>query len=444
MSSALADVVIAGGSHVGLALALALVRLGGPETTVTVIERGAAAPSGPAPSGPAPSSPASADPALSGPSLLGPALAGPAAAGPAAADPRAFALSAGSKALLEAIGVWPALADAAEPVRRIEITDSALDDAIRPVLLGWDNTTAGGAPASFIVEARRLGAALAARVRATPSIRLVEGREVAGLAMASDGVRLGLAGGGEAKGALAVAADGARSRLRDLAAIQSVGWGYEQTGLVATVASERPHEGRAVQHFLPGGPFALLPLTGGRCCITWSEAAAEAARIQALDDTGFLAEAQRRAGWRLGALALAGPRGAFPLVFQSARTLIGPRLALAGDAARSVHPIAGQGLNLGLRDAAALAECIVDAMHVGLPAGDAAALERYERWRRFDAFSWGAGFTALNQLFSNDIGPLRALRGVGLGIVDRLPGLKDLLVAEAAGQAGEVPRLMAG
>lgn len=403
----MADVVIVGGSHVGLALALALVRLGGRETTVAVLERGAIGNAAPA----------------------------------APADPRAFAISHGSRALLEAIGVWPLVADAAEPVLGIEITDSALDNVIRPVLLAWDNTAAGE-PASCIVEAHRLTAALAERVRSTPSIRLVEHADVVSLDLGAARATVGLADGRTVTGSLAVGADGARSRVRDLAGVQSIGWGYGQTGLVATVGLERPHGGKAVQHFLPGGPFALLPLPGRRCCITWSETDDEARRIMALDDAGFLEEAQRRAGWRLGALSLEGPRGSWPLVFQSARTMIGRRLALAGDAARSVHPIAGQGLNLGLRDVAALAECIVDSLHLGLDAGDAAGLERYERWRRFDAFVWGAGFTALNQLFSNDVGPLRALRGVGLGVVDRLPGLKALLVAEAAGRTGEVPRLM--
>lgn len=405
MSTSPADVVIAGGSHVGLALALALARLGGGEVAVTVLDRGPAG-------------------------------------GTAVSDPRAFALSAGSRAMLTAVGVWPRIAAGATAVRAIEITDSALEHAIRPVLAGWDNTD-GGEPASFIVEAARLGAALAEAAADEAAITVLAEAEVDRLGIEMGAAVLGLSDGREIRAALAVAADGARSRLRGLAGIQSIALDHEQVGIVATIAHERPHRDRAVQHFLPGGPFALLPLAGDRSAVTWSERAEEARRVLALDDRDFLAEIEQRAGGKLGALTLAGPRGSWPLVSQAARAMAARRLALTGDAARSVHPIAGQGLNLGLRDAAALAECVTDAIRVGLDAGDASALERYERWRRFDAFSWGAGFTALNQLFSNDSTALRALRGAGLGVVDRLPGLKALLVAEAAGRTGEVPRLMA-
>lgn len=400
-----ADVAIVGASHVGMALALALARLGGPELAITLIDRGTAE--------------------------------------RPEADPRAFAISAGSRRLLAAIGAWDRISGATEPVRSIEITDSALEHAIRPVLLAWENSI-DGEPASWIVEAARLEAALAEAVAATASIARIESAEVTGLERGAVLARVMLAGGGEVDAPLVVAADGARSRLRGLAGIGVVAWGYEQTGIVATVAHERPHDGKAVQHFLPAGPFALLPLPGNRSAVTWSEGAEEARRVLALDDAAFLAEVDLRAGGRLGGLALAGPRGGWPLAYQSARALAGPRLALAGDAARSVHPIAGQGLNLGLRDAAALAECVTDAVRVGLDAGDASALERYERWRRFDSFGWGAGFDALNRLFSVDSTLLRAVRGAGLGIVDRLPGLKALLVAEAAGSTGEPPRLMRG
>jgi 2-octaprenyl-6-methoxyphenol hydroxylase len=232
--------------------------------------------------------------------------------------------------------------------------------------------------------------------------------------------------------------------LRAAAGIGTIARQYAQTGIVTTVRHERPHGGRAVQHFLPAGPFAILPMTGNRSCVTWTEEASEAARILALDDAGFLAELEKRFGHRLGALELAGPRGSWPLAMHLARELIAPRFALAGDAVRGVHPIAGQGLNLALRDVAALSECLVDAVRVGLDVGDATALERYARWRRFDGAASAAAFSALNVLFSRDNALLRSVRDAGLGVVDRLPSLKQLLVSEAAGLTGEVPKLLKG
>jgi 2-octaprenyl-6-methoxyphenol hydroxylase len=401
------DVAIVGGSFAGLALALALVRAGGGGLAVAVVEARSLA----------------------------------AAAG--APDARAFALSGGSRGLLEAIGVWPAIADCAEPVTGIDITDSALGDAMRPVLLSYATMVEGRAQ-MLIVEADGLRRALVDAALAEPRLRILAPAEVSGLDCEA-GVRvLALAGGEAVRARLVVAADGARSPVRAMAGIGVVGGSYRQRGIATIVGHEREHGGRAVQHFLPSGPFAMLPLPGRRCCITWSEAEASSRRIEALDDRAFLEEAQLRAGWRLGALSLEGPRAAWPLASHLARSLVASRLALVGDAARSVHPIAGQGVNLGLRDVAALAEAIVEAVRVGLEAGDATVLERYERWRRPDSVQSAAAFSALNQLFSNDWMLLRTVRDAGLGLVDRLPGLKQLLVAEAAGMTGEVPRLLTG
>jgi 2-octaprenyl-6-methoxyphenol hydroxylase len=229
-----------------------------------------------------------------------------------------------------------------------------------------------------------------------------------------------------------------------MAGIKTVGWDYPQAGIVTVVAHERPHGGKAVQHFLPAGPFAILPLTGNRSCITWSENREEAERILALDDAGFLAEIDRRFGGKLGALSLTGPRQSWPLSLHLARALVASRVALVGDAAHVVHPLAGQGLNLALRDVAALAEVLADAARVGLDLGDATALARYERWRRFDSWMSAAAFDGLNRLFSNDVTLLRSAREFGLGLVDRLPGLKQMFVTEAAGLSGEVPRLLKG
>jgi 2-octaprenyl-6-methoxyphenol hydroxylase len=241
-----------------------------------------------------------------------------------------------------------------------------------------------------------------------------------------------------------VAADGARSAIRERAGIATHGWDYGQSGIVTTVAHEREHKGRAEEHFLPAGPFAILPLKGKRSSLVWTEASAEADRIIALPDDAFLAELEKRFGLHLGDIAIAGPRRAFPLGLAVARSFIGERLALVGDAAHVIHPIAGQGLNMGLKDVAALAEVIVDAARLGLDPGAAHVLERYQRWRRFDTMTMGVATDGLNRLFSNRSDLLRVIRDVGLGLVDRAPALKHLFTREAAGLAGDVPRLLRG
>ncbi|MGE0699597.1 MAG: FAD-dependent monooxygenase [Hyphomicrobiaceae bacterium] len=402
------DVAIVGGSFAGLALALALARAGGGGLRVALLERGRLE-----------------------------------ASEGLAADPRAFALGAGSRRLIEAIGVYSRVVGAAQPVAGIDITDSALGDALRPVRLSYD-TIVDGEAQMVIVPSDVLRRALAEAVRAERSIEALAPCEVIVVERGAGGATLTLDGGRDLVADLVVAADGARSRLREMAGIGVVGGSYGQRGIAVTVGHERDHVGRAVQHFLPAGPFALLPLVGRRSCITWSESEGEARRIMALDDNAFLDEAQDRAGWRLGRLKLEGPRADWPLAARLARSLVARRLALIGDAARSVHPIAGQGVNLGFRDVAALADAISDGTAVGLDAGDGTILARYERWRRSDSLQATAAFSALNALFSNDWTALRTLRGAGLGLADRLPGLKQMLVSEAAGLTGEVPRLLRG
>jgi 2-octaprenyl-6-methoxyphenol hydroxylase len=262
---------------------------------------------------------------------------------------------------------------------------------------------------------------------------------------AADGhVEIRLASGKERRAALLVAADGIRSRLRSLAGIKTVTWSYPQSAIVVNVRHRRPHGGVAVEHFLPGGPFAILPLKGDRSSLVWTERSAEAARLVEGDDFVFLAELERRFGRRLGEIALEGSRRSYPLGLTLARDFVCPRFALLGDAAHGIHPIAGQGLNLGFRDAAALAETIVDAHRLGLDIGSLEVLRRYERWRRYDTWQMGVMTDALNRLFSNNLTPLRVSRDVGLGIVDRLPRLKKLFISEAAGLGGELPKLLKG
>lgn len=401
------DVIISGGSYAGLALALALAQgLDGIKIAV-----------------------------------LDPRPRGPGA--PLPGDPRAFALSAASKNLLQAIGIWRMIADTAQAVAVIEITDSELDAGIRPTLLTYANTTSEGDTASFIVPGAPLLAALDARAATATGITFCTGT-ARDFASGPHGASVILADGRSINGSLVVAAEGRRSVLRDAAGIKLVGWGYEQTGIVVTVAHERPHEGRAVQHFLPSGPFAILPLPGNRSCITWSESSTEAQRILALDDAAFLAEVERRFGGKLGPLTLAGARASWPLSMHLARSYIALRLALVADTAHGVHPIAGQGLNLGLRDVAALAEVVAEAMRVGLDPGNTETLRHYERWRRFDSTFSTFAFDGLNRLFSNDWTIVRAARDLGLGLVDRMPPVKRMLVSEAAGLTGELPRLLRG
>ncbi|MGB7975461.1 MAG: FAD-dependent monooxygenase, partial [Roseiarcus sp.] len=224
----------------------------------------------------------------------------------------------------------------------------------------------------------------------------------------------------------------------------TIGWDYDQAGIVATVAHEHDHEGRAEQHFLPAGPFALLPLPGGQSSIVWNESRADARALLALDPEDLTRQLEYRFTPKLGAISLASRVEAFPFRFQIARRFVAGRLALVGDAAHVVHPVAGQGLNLGLRDVAALAETIVGAMRLGLDPGAPGPLAAYQRQRRFDVAASGLGLDALNRLFSNDLAPVRFVRDLGLRIVDRAPTLKDMLIAEAGGAGGGAPKLLRG
>ncbi len=402
------DVIIAGGGSVGLALACALADALGPATRIAVADRqpfdGAAASS----------------------------------------DARASAVSAGSQHLLAALGIWSSLADHAEAVTAVDITDASLEDAFRPILVSYDNTIEAGEPATYIIENARLTAAILAGALQRPSIVLLGGAAATGYVTDQHGVTVTLADGRRLRAPLLVAADGRGSRLREASGIGVVGWKYPQVGIVTTVSHEKPHRSRAIQHFLPAGPFAILPLQGNRSCVTWTEEEDQGRAIMALDDAGFLAEIEKRFGYRLGRTELAGPRAVWPLEMHLARAMVADRLALAGDAAHLVHPIAGQGLNLGLRDVAALTEVVADAARLGLDVGSSIVLGRYERWRRTDAALSAAAFDGLNRLFSSDWTLLRTARSAGLALVDRLPVLKQFFVAEAAGLTGEIPKLLRG
>jgi 2-octaprenyl-6-methoxyphenol hydroxylase len=357
-------------------------------------------------------------------------------------DPRASAIAAAARRLFEAIDVWDAVAPNAQPILDMVVTDSKLDDAVRPTFLTFGGDVEEGEPFAHMVENRHLVDALAAKARDL-GVDLRAGA-VAGFENAGNVVDVSLADGEVISARLLVGADGARSLIREQAGIAIHGWSYDQSAIVTTVAHEREHNGRADEHFLPAGPFAILPLTGKRCSIVWTENTREAQRIVALPDDEFHKELEQRFGLQLGELKVIGPRRAFSLGLFTARTFIGERLALIGDAAHIIHPIAGQGLNMGLRDVAALAEAIADAARLGLDPGGPDVLERYQRWRRFDTMTMGIATDGLNRLFSNHSDVLRLARDIGLGLVERMPALKRMFIREAAGFTGDVPKLLKG
>jgi 2-octaprenyl-6-methoxyphenol hydroxylase len=276
------------------------------------------------------------------------------------------------------------------------------------------------------------------------NLSLIAPTAVTQLENAPGGVIARLGNGTRIKAALAVAADGRDSKLRAEMGIGVIGWSYPQTGIVATVAHERPHNGVAYEHFLPSGPFAILPMTEIRSSLVWTEDKNKAPAMLALDAAGFDAEVARRFGPHLGATHVVGGRWSYPLSFHLARDFVRPRFALAGDCAHGIHPIAGQGLNLGLKDAAALAETLLDAARLGRDIGALDTLKRYERWRRFDSLALAASTDALNRLFSNDIAPLRHLRDLGLGIVDAVGPARRFFMRHAGGDVGKLPKLLKG
>jgi 2-octaprenyl-6-methoxyphenol hydroxylase len=359
-----------------------------------------------------------------------------------AADDRVSAITTGTRLLFEALGVWDQIAPGAQPIRKMEITDSRLNDMVRPAFLNFEENDKMGEPLAYMVQHRDLIVALR-DVAAKAGIQLLS-QGVESYKIADTEVSVELSNRGSINTTLLVAADGARSKLRSIAGISSIGGSYEQSGIVATIGHERDHEGIAVQHFLPAGSFAILPLTGKRSSIVWVETTEEANRIVVLPPEEFKQELSRRFGQKLGEIELLSPARVYPLSFATARSFVSERLALLGDAAHVIHPLAGQGLNLGLRDVAALAECITDAARIGLDHGSPDVLRRYERWRRTDTVGMTSITYGLNRLFSNRSEALRIVRDVGLGIVGRMPMLKDYFSREAAGTTGELPRLLRG
>ncbi len=405
-----ADVVIAGGGLVGLTLARAL---GSAGLEVVVVDREA-----------------------------------PARAADDAFDGRGSAIAWGSAQVLTGLGLWARLAAHAEPIRDIRVSDGE-----SLLFLHYDHRQAGvaaggaAAPLGYIVENRYVRRALYAVLAETPSVRLIAPGEVAALERGPGRVEVLLADGRRVTASLAVACDGRESPLRRAAGIGVVRWRYDQTGIVAAIAHERAHHGIAHERFLTAGPFAVLPLPDSpagehRSSIVWTERAELAPLMLSLPDAEFSAEIGRRFGDSLGAIRVAGPRWSYPLGLVHAERYTAHRLVLAGDSAHAIHPIAGQGLNLGLKDAAALADVVLDAARIGLDIGSMGVLARYERWRRFDSFATATSMDGLNWLFSNDIAPVRLGRDLGMGVVDKIGPLRRFFMRQAGGDVGNLPSLM--
>ncbi|WP_374467093.1 UbiH/UbiF/VisC/COQ6 family ubiquinone biosynthesis hydroxylase [Ferrovibrio sp.] len=411
MSSAsrLYDVAVIGGGLAGLTQAIALARHG---LSVAVIDR--------------------EDPAR--------ALA-------AGFDGRVSAIALASQRMLAGIGLWAHVSEA-QPMWDIRVSDG---DSL--LFVHYDHRDLGDQPFGYMVENRVMRQAQQGAIAALPGLDLMAPMTAAridyGAAGSGAPARLVLADGRQIEARLVIGADGRQSAIRQQAGIRTLNWSYNQTGIVCTVGHELPHDGVAQERFLPAGPFAILPMTDAvdgthRSSLVWTEPTQRAAAIMALNDADFAAEMRQRFGDGYGETRILGPRWSYPLTFLLAQRYTDHRLALIGDAAHGIHPIAGQGLNLGLRDIAALTEALVDAKRLGLDIGRVDVLERYERWRRFDNVALSAVTDGLTRLFSNDIAPIRIARDLGLGVVERIPPLKKLFMRHAMGDVGQLPRLLRG
>jgi 2-octaprenyl-6-methoxyphenol hydroxylase len=418
-----ADVILSGGGLVGQTLALALDQAG---LSVAVID--ASKPS----------------------DTLAPSF-----------DGRAFAIAFASYRMWRALGLGEALDDVAQPIEQIMVTDGKLGRGPSLLHLHFDGAELG-APASsrhkedagkmpalreplgLMLEARHVRLALDSAVKARSTINMIQPMSVSAIERDPAGATVMLADGRKLRAPLLVGTDGRRSFVRGAVGIRTIGWDYPVTAIVATIAHERPHDAVAHEFFLPNGPFAILPLKGNRANIVWAEPRAAAEALLKMNEADFLAELGRRFGTFLGELSLEGPRFGYPLSLQLAERMIDQRVALAGDSAHGIHPLAGQGLNLGLKDCAALAECVADGVSLGLDPGDVSILERYQRWRRFDNVTMALGMEFFDKLFSNDIKPLRAARTLGLAAVNAVGPARRFFMKYAGGGAGDLPKLLRG
>lgn len=403
-----ADVILSGGGLVGQTLALALDQAG---VSVTVIDA---------------SKPAE---------TLAPAF-----------DGRAFAIAFASYRMWRALGLGDQLDQVAQPIEQIMVTDGKLGRGPSLLHLHFDRAEMRDTdePLGLMLEARHVRLALDGAVKARPSISMIQPMSVSAIERDPAGATVTLADGRTLRAPLLVGTDGRRSFVRGAVGIRTIGWDYPVTAIVATIQHDKPHDAVAHEFFLPNGPFAILPLKGNRSNIVWAEPRAAADALLKMDEPDFLAELGKRFGSFLGALSLEGPRFGYPLSLQLAERMIDQRVCLAGDSAHGIHPLAGQGLNLGLKDCAALAECIADGLALGLDPGDVSILERYQRWRRFDNITMALGMEFFDKMFSNDIAPLRAARTLGLAAVNAVGPARRFFMKYAGGGAGDLPKLLRG
>lgn len=400
------DIIIVGGGLNGPALALAAAQAG---FTVTVID-----------SQPVP---VHKDPAFDG---------------------RSYALALTSARLLRGIGIWPVVADHAQPMLEIKVTDGRAGEGPSPWMMHFDHAEIEEGPMGYLVEDRHLRRAFLDALAADNRITHLAGQTVVAQTVTAGGVQVTLASGELLDAQLLVGSDGRKSGTAERAGIKRTGWDYGQTAVVCAVAHDKPHGGIAHQFFMPAGPLAILPLTENRSSIVWSERRARAQDLVAMDDAAFLNALKPAFGSFLGNIHLTGARFSYPLNLTLANSLTASRVVLVGDAAHGIHPIAGQGLNAGLRDVAALADVLTTARSRGEDIGSAQTLQRYQEWRRFDTATLALATDTFNRLFSNDNPLIRAARDIGMGLVNSAPRLRRGFMRQAAGLNGDLPRLMQG
>lgn len=357
-------------------------------------------------------------------------------------DGRGYALALASKRLLDKIGIWQGVAPDAQPMLDIKVSDGRTGEGPAPFFLHFDHAELEEGPMGYMLEDRFLYRAFLGALEADDAITLIPETSVTDQSIDASGVTVTLSDGTTRRARLLVGCDGRQSGVAQRAGIKRTGWGYGQTALVCAIAHEKPHNGVAHQFFMPPGPLAILPLPGNMSSIVWSETEENAAAINALNDEDYLAVLRPRFGDFLGEISLAGARFTYPLGLTVANHFVTNRVALVGDAAHGMHPIAGQGLNAGLRDVAALAQILTEAKARGEDIAAIQVLERYQVWRRFDTQALVAATDLTNKLFSNDNPVLRAGRDIGMGLVGKVPALRRTFMREAAGLTGELPDLM--
>lgn len=368
-------------------------------------------------------------------------------------DGRASALAYTSFRMLESIGAADRMREHVQRIEHILVCDGRPYGGSRPGgpgpnTLHFDRREIhpgeDGEPLGYMAENRHTRHALTHCLKASGTLDLRAPAKARRWERIAGGIRLDLEDGSAVTGRLLCASDGKFSRARRQAGTRTAGWAYDQSGIVMTVEHEHPHQGVAYEYFMPGGPFAILPLPGNRASLVWTEKTGIAEAILALDEAGLQAELEKRFGDFLGAVKPVGPKFSYPLSVRFAETFYEDRIAYVGDAARGIHPLAGQGFNLGIRDAAALAEVLVEAKSLGLELGSPATLQRYAKWRKLDSMGLVTATDLFNRLFSNDIGPLRWARGLGLSLVDKIPPARQFFMREAGGETGDLPKLLKG